>query len=511
MGNLAEEATRLLKLAQAGEAEYAACAATDRLAVEAAPSVARAALEYTLAVAHLTRGDLPAAEIAATTCERTATEAGSPEWRANALAIRAYVRILRTRIDDAIADLVGAELALPDCLDPRLRGSAHTGVGNCYAELRMYELALPHMELAHELRTPVEPGGIPSFVTLTNLAETQLRWAEELERLGLDDPDRRTEHGGHVDGAAGWVAQIEAEDRWQESSWEPIVQRLRAEIHSYRDPAGSIPRLREVREGFPVDQWMEQFLLSTAALARALRASGRPGDALAVAMEGTAALTPGQEWALAMAVHHQVHLAELDLDRPGAAATAGYLHLTLQSIWTQRVRAVQGATGLLQHARLQLELSVSHRLAREDPLTGLANRRAYEEALLASSGAMLGLVLVDIDRFKGVNDTFGHAVGDGVLIRVATILRATARATDLVARFGGDELVVLVRGSRATVDGVGLRIAAALAHIPCEDLAPTLTASASIGWAFLERGDTPQSMLERADARMYRAKRTRYA
>ncbi|MGV8972597.1 MAG: diguanylate cyclase [Rhodoglobus sp.] len=511
-GSIVEElssaAARLLSAAQAGDADRAAVEASTWLARDLEPSLARAAMEYALAVAHLTRNDLPAAEDAAAACLVTALSVGSAEWQANALAVRAYARILKTHVDQAITDLVDAEVALLRCSDVPLWGSAHTGVGNCFAELRMYELALPHMQRALEIRDPPSPDEVGSFVGLVNLAETELRWAEELERLGLDEPGQVAEHADHVAAATRWVAQMLARAGWRESTWEPVIRRLDAEVQSYRDPAGAIARLRELRTSFPAESWRDHYLLSTAALARALRATGQPAQALAVAREGTAALVPDLEWALAMAVHHQEHLAEVELEVPGARSAATYLRVVLRSDWAQRVRAVRGASGLLQQARLRLELTESSRMAREDALTGLSNRRGYDEAIEASWGRDLGVILIDLDRFKVVNDTFGHAVGDALLVRVAGILRGSARRGDLLARFGGDEMVALVHGAPATVAVVGRRIATALAAISCGDLAVGLVASASVGWTSFVAGDTSRSLLERADQRMYLAKRS---
>jgi diguanylate cyclase (GGDEF)-like protein len=89
-------------------------------------------------------------------------------------------------------------------------------------------------------------------------------------------------------------------------------------------------------------------------------------------------------------------------------------------------------------------------LAMTDPLTGLANRRQFTQRLQQSikladrEGNFLALMFIDLDRFKSVNDTHGHAVGDAVLLSVASILTKSSRVTDIVARLGGDEFAILV-------------------------------------------------------------------
>ena len=80
-----------------------------------------------------------------------------------------------------------------------------------------------------------------------------------------------------------------------------------------------------------------------------------------------------------------------------------------------------------------------------DPLTGLGNRRLLDRRLRLATGELC-VVFVDVDHFKAVNDTFGHDVGDGVLIQVAAILQELTRADDTVVRYGGDEFVLLIPG-----------------------------------------------------------------
>ncbi|MGY1811164.1 GGDEF domain-containing protein [Blastococcus sp. SYSU D00820] len=158
------------------------------------------------------------------------------------------------------------------------------------------------------------------------------------------------------------------------------------------------------------------------------------------------------------------------------------------------------------------------RLSHEDPLTGLANRRRWDAELatacaeVRASGGPVAVLLVDLDRFKQVNDRHGHAGGDAALCAVATLLRTAVRGGDLVARLGGDELAVLMPGAdgaRAVALAEQLRRQATT--LCPESLAPG-EVTLSIGVAAL-RGDelAPSALMARADERLYEAKRTRNA
>lgn len=148
-----------------------------------------------------------------------------------------------------------------------------------------------------------------------------------------------------------------------------------------------------------------------------------------------------------------------------------------------------------------------------DHLTGLPNRRsAYDAltALVARSSRMrtaLAVVMIDLDRFKSINDTYGHAVGDMVLRAVGAAFRSSIRTSDLAARVGGEEfLVVLPDADSDAAHIVVERIRAALAATEIVDV-PDLIITASYGIGVLERadGDT-DALLLRADAAMYAAK-----
>jgi diguanylate cyclase (GGDEF)-like protein len=148
-------------------------------------------------------------------------------------------------------------------------------------------------------------------------------------------------------------------------------------------------------------------------------------------------------------------------------------------------------------------------LANHDTLTGLPNRRHFEDALhrrkeaAQAAGSSLALIYLDLDNFKTVNDSLGHARGDELLIEVATRLRAVVRDDDFVARLGGDEFAVV-----ATTGDMGLaqRIRAAL-QIAVESGNGTIPVSATLGVAiFPADAANERSLLRCADRAMYAAK-----
>ncbi|MCT0223660.1 GGDEF domain-containing protein [Synechococcus sp. CS-1328] len=156
--------------------------------------------------------------------------------------------------------------------------------------------------------------------------------------------------------------------------------------------------------------------------------------------------------------------------------------------------------------------------ARHDLLTGLLNRRGLEERLSAMDGRRrsdlpLAVLFCDIDHFKAINDGQGHAAGDAVLRVVAHRLRRAIRQTDLAARFGGDELVVLLEGV-GTEQGVEpeslvLALAEKIRRHVAEPIPfdqGSLCISLSIGMALIQLEESPQEFLARADAALYSAK-----
>lgn len=154
-------------------------------------------------------------------------------------------------------------------------------------------------------------------------------------------------------------------------------------------------------------------------------------------------------------------------------------------------------------------------MALHDVLTGLANRRYFEEMIeralsnAGREGDRFGLVIIDLDGFKPVNDRYGHAVGDAVLKVVADRLHGMMRAGDFCARIGGDEFAVIVGGVGSAGDLmlVADKIRAALAVPVVVDGRAAIEVGASVGHALCpDDGETADSLVVVADGRMYQAK-----
>jgi two-component system cell cycle response regulator len=175
-----------------------------------------------------------------------------------------------------------------------------------------------------------------------------------------------------------------------------------------------------------------------------------------------------------------------------------------------QVRRKRFADTLREAVQNSMELAIT------DPLTGLHNRRyldshfgaLFDEA--AARGRQISVLLLDIDRFKAINDSYGHDAGDEVLREFAVRVRAHTRGIDLLARYGGEEIVVAVPdtavdGAEAVAERIRERIEAT--PFPIHRGTRAIPVTVSIGVAARQAGDTAAGeMLKRADLALYRAK-----
>ncbi|MCG5515950.1 GGDEF domain-containing protein [Ectothiorhodospira sp. 9100] len=166
-----------------------------------------------------------------------------------------------------------------------------------------------------------------------------------------------------------------------------------------------------------------------------------------------------------------------------------------------------------QSAQLREAFLWQQNRAHQDSLSGLPNREAFDERIRdelsrwARLGTPLSLVVWDIDHFKRVNDTYGHSAGDRVITTVAQCLKERSRCTDMVARYGGEEYVMILVGTPAAdalafCDSLREAVAGLGFHFDGDPVDITLSA----GVAEARVGDTPSSLFDRADKALYQAK-----
>jgi diguanylate cyclase len=163
------------------------------------------------------------------------------------------------------------------------------------------------------------------------------------------------------------------------------------------------------------------------------------------------------------------------------------------------------------------ELDRTRQEARTDALSGVANRSAFDDKLRLllgyhrRDGQPFALILVDLDHFKWINDTYGHLAGDHVIGQLGGLLTRLLREGDFVARYGGDEFAVLLPHA-------DLEVGARVAQRMCTDVTRTnlgvasskeqTAVTVSIGLAMVRRGDTPERIFQRADEALYASKKS---
>ena len=207
-------------------------------------------------------------------------------------------------------------------------------------------------------------------------------------------------------------------------------------------------------------------------------------------------------------------LAELNALRLGDDASEdlrGMIHYQAHELWRQRLQRV----GMLRQARQREEQEQARRLTESDlmhdPLTGLANRRRFDQLMVDLDTGRLPepavLLLIDVDRFKAVNDLHSHTVGDQVLREIAAVLKAHCRSGDVPIRYAGDEFVIFLQADLDAARSIADRIRAAVRDTDLHHVAPGLRVSVSIGATALRPDMTARQLFDEADTNLYRAKR----
>lgn len=216
--------------------------------------------------------------------------------------------------------------------------------------------------------------------------------------------------------------------------------------------------------------------------------------------------------ALATRLRARTLLAISALDVAFAVALGFALHvhsfeLRADTVFVMALIAGLAAWVATLRERLEATLAASQRDAAHDTLTGLHNRRSIDAAATAllDGHHEVTVAMADIDHFKSVNDAFGHAVGDEVLVEIGRRLRESVRAVDLVGRYGGEEFLFVVRGGLEDAAGVVERALESVRATPIVTSAGPLAAHLSAGIAPVA-SDGLEAAIRRADEAMYRSK-----
>lgn len=182
----------------------------------------------------------------------------------------------------------------------------------------------------------------------------------------------------------------------------------------------------------------------------------------------------------------------------------------------ERTRQLEQANLVTERLLVEIEAKRAEleKLSREDPLTHLSNRRDFDQRLESEiqraerHGSPLAVAMLDLDRFKCVNDRFGHLVGDAVLRQVAVLIRRRCRAIDIIGRYGGEEFAIALPGTDALAAAVLCeRIRVGFEEFDWNKLREGLSVTVSAGVSAWVPGADALTLLAKADANLYEAKR----
>ena len=513
----------------------------------------RAVLHYSLGRALYLNGKTGESAASYRTAAALARKLGDRPMEADGLLGLAVSQFVLARYEEALdAALAALRIAEEDGLTAQASHACHTA-GMVHRNLRQNQEALTFFRRATELaRAANEPVRVVRSLNeegnvLHTLGDDDTAKARKMEALAL------AREIGDEDGAADCLNDL-AEISFDQRDW--------GQARSYFEAAYEITRrLGDPRErviaatnlatalasgGDPVRarELLEQSLELTrtndlpaeeesvrSALASLLADTGRPAEAYTellrayqlrqTTLTDEAAQRTADLRAFYDAERREAEIELLKRDRAIQALTLER-HKARQRWWTAgfvvaALFAVVLGTGWRMKTRSARALAAANRkveqLARTDPLTGLANRRhtlerLHEEVLRVQRARLtFALVLVDLDHFKRINDTHGHACGDRVLVHVAEVLAVTVRALDIAARWGGEEFLLVLpatdcAGAVTVAEKARARLAAGA--VVWQDHEVRVTAT--FGVAECADGDL-DACLRAADAALYRGKK----
>jgi diguanylate cyclase (GGDEF)-like protein len=417
------------------------------------------------------------------------------------LGMRAELSARSGNLETFVPDASQAMLLLDGESDPLALASAMICVALAYEALNLWELG-DELYTRAEALLPSCDDPVLEPVTGLNRAQARFWWAAALIEVG------RTAEAVELatDDSASEVADLP-------ESWarELCVSRLSQLVLTGEAGAGDLAELSRLADTLAAGNWLARTHIHLAFAHEHLRAgrtsAARTESAWAVELTGAYGTTYQRSFALWTA-----QLVEQALQPEAGTAARAYSDILAQQRWEERLGRLASAREHVSSARLRGEHDHLVRRTLEDPLTSLGNRRALDERLdylRATLGDTepVSMLVVDIDRFKRVNDIFGHEVGDQVLRRVGAAIAAVLRPEDLALRFGGDEFGAVISGApaevvRARADKIGQLVFAE----NWAEIRPELRVTVSVGAATAVGIDEIDALYARADAALYDAK-----
>lgn len=436
------------------------------------------------------------------------------EAEAHALRGRRY--LLGGFEDKALTEVASGLAMLEENLTPdpvldkrtwdRLLANALQTTGLVLTQLGVYEMADAVLARAHNaIRDSAGPHLI--YIHLMNRARMLIGWGLRLERV------ENIEEAAAKFATASAIAEV-VEGPFRESLYPGRRDRSAAEqvpiigaAHALAKPGPEhIAPLWRLRE---LSMYARELIIVSIALARCLELEELPQQALQVladartrlehdTSEPTLMLCLVREYAKLSGPHGEHTISALQT----------YANALEVELWQMQEARTATLVTRRDHERLTRAHGAIAQQALQDPLTGLPNRRALDDrlgALISAQTHPMAIALVDLDGFKVVNDKHSHAEGDDVLRVIASTLRQALRGDDLVARYGGDEFVVLLPGAPLHAAEAALgRAVDAVAGLP-SDLSRGVTLS--VGVISVRPRESANQALARADSAMYLAKR----
>jgi diguanylate cyclase (GGDEF)-like protein len=457
--------------------------------------------------AYLGLGRLQEALAAGEALMRLHRAAGAVVDEAKTLSDVAEILIRMGRLDEGL-HLVARATTLLD-QSPRNHGrylSAISSLGDAARAAELYELA------DTSARTQVEghPLGSPDREAgELQRAEFLLEWALRLEHIG------RTEEA-----AARYLVSVRLIRPWVEvyrRSGPTADAPLAAAVLAI-----ALAKLGQVEEavelaGPMIVAMREQGQHHEARLAHlaygiALRARGDYQGARREFVAAEELSAHAGQATQRLIIQHELALLAVAEHPEAERHVLAALRAQAQHLWNLRLERMSMLRQALRRVELEAERNRADEAALQDPLTGLGNRRRFDQqmALVDRGGDghsnPVVLLLVDVDMFKGINDTYSHGVGDRVLVEIAHVLQAHCRRADVAVRFGGDEFAVFVHGDLTTAARIGERIRRTVAAYPWHEIVRGMRVTVSLGAAALRDGMLGSQLFDAADRQLYAAK-----